>query len=214
MTLAPAPAPALAENKVLLHVGCGRKRLAQLPDHFASGWSEIRYDIDPGCKPDIIGDITDLSAVADGSVDAIWSAHNIEHLFAHEAPIAVGEFRRVLTRAGFLIITCPDLARVVKAAAAKGLDAVLYTSAMGPITPRDVMFGHQASIRAGGHYMAHRNGYDLQGLNQLLQDAGFAKVYGERRGYELCFMASRRSMTTETIRNSLAGIRGEPPKEV
>lgn len=208
MTITIAP----AKEKVLLHVGCGRKRLTELPDHFATGWSEVRYDIDPGCRPDIVGDIMDLNAIEDGSVDAVWSSHNIEHLFAHEAPTAVTEFRRVLTNDGFLIITCPDLASAVKVAAAKGLDATLYTSTMGPITPRDVMFGHQASIKAGGHFMAHRNGFDLQGLNQLLLNAGFAKIYGERRGYELWFLASNKPMTTEEIRDRLAQIRGKPPK--
>ncbi len=208
MTITPA------KDQVLLHVGCGRKRLTELPDHFARGWSEIRYDIDPACKPDIVGDITDLSAIEDGAVDAVWSSHNIEHLFAHEAPTAIAEFRRVLTADGFLILTCPDLASAVKVAAAKGLDATLYVSKMGPITPRDIMFGHQRSIKAGGRYMAHRNGYDLQGLNQLLVDAGFAKVYGERRGFELWFMASNKAMTTEDIRDRLAQIRGKPPKEV
>lgn len=204
----------MAKDRVLLHVGCGKKRLAQLPDHFASGWREIRYDIDAGCDPDIVGDISDLSAIEDGSVDAVWSSHNIEHLFAHEAPVAIAEFRRVLTSDGFLIITCPDLASAVRVAATKGLDATLYTSGMGPITPRDVMFGHQASIKAGGHYMAHKNGFDLISLNTLLNDAGFAKIYGERRGYELWFMASNRPMTTESIRDRLANIRGKPPKEV
>ncbi len=201
------------KERTLLHVGCGRKRLDNLPDYFARDWSEIRYDIDPGCAPDIIGDITDLNAVADGAVDAVWSSHNIEHLFAHEAPKAVAEFRRVLTGDGFLVITCPDLAGAVKMATTRGLDAVLYSSGLGPITPRDVIFGHQASIRAGGHYMAHRNGFDLKGLNALLNDAGFAKIYGERRGYELWFLATNLPMTTEDIRQRLASIRGKPAKE-
>ena len=47
-----------AEQRNLLHVGCGLKRLQDLPDYFAN-WREVRYDIDAGCKPDIQGDITD-----------------------------------------------------------------------------------------------------------------------------------------------------------
>lgn len=201
------------KDRVLLHVGCGKKRLAQLPEHFAKGWREIRDDIDAGCDPDIVGDIIDLGAIEDDAVDAVWSSHNIEHLFAHEAPVAIAEFRRVLTSDGFLIITCPDLASAAKVAATKGLGATLYTSIMGPITPRDVIFGHQASVKAGGHYMAHKNGFDLISLNALLNDAGFAKIYGERRGYELWFIATNVSMTTESIRARLSEIRSKPSKE-
>ena len=195
-----------AGQKTLLHVGCGRKRLTDLPGFFAD-WREIRYDIDPGCQPDIEGDITDLGAVETASADAVWSSHNIEHLFAHEAPVAIAEFRRVLTGDGFLIITCPDLRSACRVAGEKGLDATLYTSRMGPITPRDVLFGHQRSIRAGGRYMAHRNGFDLQSLNALLSKGGFCKVYGERKGYELWFIASNAPLSTDEARKRLSEIK-------
>jgi ubiquinone/menaquinone biosynthesis C-methylase UbiE len=49
--------------------------------------------------------MTDMSAVADASVDAIFSSHNIEHLYPHEVPVALGEFLRVLKPDGFAIIT-------------------------------------------------------------------------------------------------------------
>lgn len=194
------------DQKTLLHVGCGRKRLSDLPDYFA-GWREVRYDIDDGCRPDIQGDITDLNAVGDATADAIWSSHNIEHLFAHEAPLAIAEFRRVLTEDGFLVITCPDLKSACRVAGERGLDATLYTSRMGKITPRDVLFGHQASIRGGGHYMAHKNGFDLQSLNALLTQGGFRKVYGERKGYELWFIASNAALSTEEARERLSEIK-------
>jgi len=45
------------------------------------GWKEIRLDIDPANAPDILGTMLDMPAVADGSVDAIYSSHNIEHLY-------------------------------------------------------------------------------------------------------------------------------------
>ena len=194
-------------NKTLLHVGCGKKRLTDLPDYFASGWREVRYDIDPSCEPDIQGDITDLAGVKKASADAIWSSHNIEHLFAHEAPKAIAEFRRVLKKKGFLILTCPDLKSACRVAGERGLDATLYTSRMGPITPRDVLFGHQRSIRAGGEYMAHKNGYDLTSLNALLSRGGFRKVYGERIGFELWFIALNEEVSTEKARDRLADVK-------
>ena len=36
-----------------------------------------------------------MSQVKSESVDAIYSSHNIEHIFPHEVPIAFREFHRV-----------------------------------------------------------------------------------------------------------------------
>jgi len=66
-------------------------------------------DIDPSVAPDIVGTMTDMSAVATASIDAIFSSHNIEHLYPHEVPIALAEFLRVLKDDGFAVVTCPDL---------------------------------------------------------------------------------------------------------
>jgi predicted SAM-dependent methyltransferase len=85
----------------------------------------VRLDIDGSVEPDVLGTMTDMPAMADASVDAIFSSHNIEHLYPHEVPIALGEFLRVLKPDGFAIITCPDLQSVC-ALVAKGklLEAV------------------------------------------------------------------------------------------
>jgi predicted SAM-dependent methyltransferase len=37
-----------------------------------------------------------MSALATGSVDAVVSSHNMEHLYPHEVPLALAEFVRVL----------------------------------------------------------------------------------------------------------------------
>ena len=96
--------------KTFLHVGCGPKRKDQTTRGFISiDWHELRLDIDKSVQPDIIGTMTDMSAVADASVDAIFSSHNIEHLYPHEVPLALAEFKRVLRPDGFAVITCPDL---------------------------------------------------------------------------------------------------------
>ena len=96
--------------RTFLHVGCGPLRKQDTTRGFnAPSWREVRLDIDPNVEPDLVGTLTDLSAVADASVQAVFSSHNIEHLFAHEVPVALREFRRVLDDVGFLILTCPDL---------------------------------------------------------------------------------------------------------
>lgn len=166
----------------VLHVGCGRKSLRHIPPFFQDGtWSEVRLDIDPDVKPDIIGTMTDMAAVESGSVDAVFSSHNIEHLFAHEVPIALGEFRRVLSPDGFALITCPDLQAVAQLVAQDKLLEPAYQSRKGPISPLDILYGHGASIAAGNHYMAHRGGFTLRTLGEALRSAGFLRVAGQRR---------------------------------
>ena len=96
--------------KKFLHVGCGQKDKRNTTKGFNSEeWHETRLDIDESVKPDIVGSITDLATIPSGTFDALFSSHNIEHLYPHLVPIALKEFRRVLKHDGFLVITCPDL---------------------------------------------------------------------------------------------------------
>jgi predicted SAM-dependent methyltransferase len=83
--------------KQVLHVGCGPPNPQALHATFRSdGWRELRLDINPAVEPDIIASMTQMDAVASGSVDAVWSSHNLEHPYAHEVPLALAEFYRVL----------------------------------------------------------------------------------------------------------------------
>jgi len=93
-----------------LHVGCGPKSKDRTTRAFnTTEWEEVRLDIDQSVKPDIIGTMTDMSSVQSASMDAIFSSHNIEHLYPHEVALALSEFKRVLKPDGFLVVTCPDL---------------------------------------------------------------------------------------------------------
>ena len=53
--------------KNFLHVGCGPQYKDSLKGF--KDWQEIRFDIDPKVKPDILGSLTDMSAVEDKSVE-------------------------------------------------------------------------------------------------------------------------------------------------
>ena len=160
-----------------LHVGCGPGRKGpKTPGFDGPDWTEIRLDIDPKVSPDLIGTITDMSAVETGSMDAVFSSHNIEHVYPHEAPLALGEFKRVLNPNGFVSITCPDLMAVAKFIAERGLDETAYVSGMGPITPVDMLFGHRDSLRQGNLFMAHRMGFSAQTLMTALKEAGFGRI--------------------------------------
>lgn len=194
--------------KTILHVGPGhRKNGAQLPPGFQSAdWKEIRIDIDPSNEPDILGSMLDMKAVDTGSVDAIYSAHNIEHVYAHEVPVVLGEFLRVLKSDGFLLITCPDLQTVCALVAEDKLTDAAYQSPAGAITPLDILYGHGAAVARGHHYMAHKTGFTERSLAQALKAAGFQSIAGKRRlrGLDLWMLATKRP-TPEAVMRELAG---------
>jgi predicted SAM-dependent methyltransferase len=163
--------------KKLLHVGCGNARIEHTTQGFNNGqWQEIRLDIDPAVKPDIQGTMTDMSQVPDNSVDAIFSSHNIEHLYPHEVPIALAEFQRVLAADGFCVITCPDLKSVCALVAQDQLTEPAYNSPAGPIAPIDMLYGHRGYMGAGNLFMAHRCGFTEKVLRGTLNGCGFPWV--------------------------------------
>jgi hypothetical protein len=181
--------------KKFLHVGCGPLRKEHTTKGFNNGsWQEIRFDIDPSRSPDILGSILDMSAVPDASVSAIFSSHNIEHVYAHEVKQALKEFLRVLSDDGFVILTCPDLKSVCEAVAKDNLVEPLYQSPAGPITPLDVLYGHRPSIAAGNHYMAHKCGFTWTTLSKEFLTAGFGSVIGGSRP------SYRRILVTDGVR--------------
>jgi SAM-dependent methyltransferase len=167
--------------KTFLHVGCGRQKKKDLKGFKSDDWKEIRFDINSNVNPDIIGTLTDMSKVENQSVDAIFSSHNIEHLFPHEVPTALKEFYRVLKPSGFVVITCPDLISVCQVIAEGKLLEPLYQSPAGPISPIDILYGHRGFISQGNKYMAHKCGFTYSVLCNVFYDAGFIKTLGRTR---------------------------------
>lgn len=88
------------------------------------------------------------------------------------------EFYRVLKPGGFLLVTCPDLRSVCAALLKTGPMAILYQSAMGPVTPLDVLYGHIASVKAGNEFMAHKGGFTIESLSWHLMEASFGTLHG------------------------------------
>jgi len=194
--------------KTILHVGPGhRQNGAKLPTAFQNNeWQEVRLDIDPATEPDLIGSMLDMAAVQSESMDAIYSAHNIEHVYAHEVPVVLNEFLRVLKPTGYLVITCPDLQAVCALVAEDKLTDAAYTSQAGIITPLDILYGHGAALAAGHMYMAHKCGFTLKTLTTALQTAGFKTIAGKRRakGLDLWLVAAKGTMAEPELR-ALAG---------
>ena len=81
------------EKHKFLHVGCGRLTKKNTTREFASErWEEVRLDIDESVDPDIVSNALNLESIESNSFDAVYSSHNIEHVFIHEVPIMLKEF--------------------------------------------------------------------------------------------------------------------------
>ena len=190
--------------KTFLHVGCGNKRKERTTRGFnIDAWAEIRLDINPSVSPDVIGTMTNMDLVPNGAVNAVFSSHNIEHLYPHEVPLALAEFLRVLSDDGFAVITCPDLQSVCALIAEDKLTDAAYTSASGPVAPIDILYGHRPAMARGNLYMAHRCGFTQSVLAKTLQAAGFASVASMRRtspNFDLWALASKSNRSEDEMK--------------
>jgi SAM-dependent methyltransferase len=197
--------PQNAEPRRVLNAGSGPRSSRKPNTVFnPADWQEIRIDLDPRVAPDIVGSMTDMRThFGARSFDAIWSSHSLEHLYAHEIPVALTEFRRILRDDGFALITCPDLETVMTLFLEHGSDHVVYQSAAGPITPLDMMFGHAPSIASGNLHMAHHSGLTSVRLGQLLLQAGFAEAVTKRQDFDLWALALMERADRRAIQHKL-----------
>jgi predicted SAM-dependent methyltransferase len=189
--------------KTLLNVGCGWSNISKLKGFNNDNWKEIRFDIDKDVHPDIEGTLTDMSLVETASVDAIYSSYNLDHIYAHEVPIALKEFYRVLNEDGFAVIRCPDIQTVCELIAQDKYLELLYESEIGPIYPIDVIYGNRAEIEAGNKYMTKKVGFTYSALNASFAEAGFKARYGGRfpyNGGELAMVAFKQKKSEEEIK--------------
>jgi len=195
---------AIAERPVLINAGCGPSGAEHTPRLFEQ-WRHLRVDVDPNVKPDVIADVTDMSALADNSADALWTSHCIEHLYRHQVPLALREFRRVLKNDGFAIIIVPDIQAVARYVADDKLSDVLYESSAGPITPHDVFFGLGTAVAAGNEHMAHKCAFTPKTLFEALGAAGFPDFVIRRRekNLELAAVARKTPWPNPDYRNAL-----------
>jgi len=189
-TVTSALPKALLQNsslKKILHVGCGPYHPNSLPETFpANEWQEVRLDIDPAVRPDIIGSIIDMSAVPSESVDAVYSSHNVEHVYYHQVPLVLAEFHRVLKPEGFAMILVPDIEIVAEAVAKGNLEeSPLYISPAGPIAAIDIFYGFRKAIATGNYYMAHHTAFTAQSLEGKMQQAGFRNLEVRRENLNI-----------------------------
>lgn len=152
----------------ILHAGCGIDRLPA----WLEG-EEVRLDLEPAVKPDIVASFTDLGDI--GEFDVVYCSHALEHLYPQDVSAALKEFRRVLKPGGKVVLFVPDLEDV------KPTEDVLYVSPSGPITGLDMIYGFRPALRDFPH-MAHHTGFTAQTMRYALEDAGFVGVVTQRLG--------------------------------
>jgi predicted SAM-dependent methyltransferase len=189
--------------KTLLNVGCGMSNISQLRGFNNDNWKEIRLDINNTVKPDVVGTLTDMSMIETASVDAVYSSYNLDHIYAHEVPIALKEFYRVLNKDGIAVVKCPDIQTVCELIAQDKLLEFLYESEAGPVYPIDVIYGNRIQIQMGNEYMAKKVGFTYSALNASFAEAGFKARYGGRMpnyGGELAIVAFKQKIPEEKIK--------------
>lgn len=157
--------------KTVLNVGCGG---CEIHKDFA-GFNEIRLDIDPGVNPAIVGDIRNMYQVLTESVDAVYSNHNLEHLFDFEIPVALSEFYRVLKPGGLVCIGVPNLKAVAWQVAQGNLEGTLYESPAGPIAAIDCIFGYRKFTKDNPNQL-HKTGFTPGTLRKKMKAAGFVNI--------------------------------------
>ena len=186
--------------KIFLHAGCGDQSQSDVIGFDNDNWKEIRFDIDERVNPDIVGTMTDMKSVETGSVDAVYSSHNIVNLFPHEVPIALTEFYRVLNEDGMVVITCSDLQSIGKAILQDKLLEKLYSSPAGPVTAFDILYGHRKATLEGNEYMAHKGGFTYSTLYKSFKEVGFQAMAGGRKGYNIYLVAFKQRKPDEEIK--------------
>jgi hypothetical protein len=164
----------------------------------------LRVDIDTSVNPDIIADATDLSVIKSGTVDALWSAHCIEHLYQHDVIRALAEFYRIMKETGFVCVIVPDLQSIASYIVEDRLHEAIYESAAGPITAHDMIYGHSRAIAEGHTSMAHRCGFTPTMIIQFFRTIPFADIVVRRRStLELAVVARKTPFRNDAERNEL-----------
>jgi len=148
-----------AQDKVQLHLGCGKK--------YIPGF--IHIDIDTFPHVDYQSEVSKLPMFADNSVDLIYCCHTFEYFDRFQAPDILKEWRRVLKPGGILRLAVPDFENITKVYLKYGdLD---HQGILGPLYGRI-----EIETADGKKTLYHRTTYDFNSLRKVLETAGFSKV--------------------------------------
>lgn len=147
------PPPRNSGDKVLLHIGCGRKNSPEFINIDAQPYAHVHV------VTDNLGQLSDFEV---GSVDLIYMCHVLEHIRQPLVRGVLREMNRVLKTGGVLRLSVPDFDRLIDAYRAAGND---------PDAIHEQLMGGQDS-----DYNVHYLVFNRQTLSGLLWDAGFRSI--------------------------------------
>lgn len=174
-------------SKLYVQYGCGqcapdawtnfdsspRLRIERLP-----GSSVVGRSIFP--KNVMYGNIVEGLPIAEGTADAVYSSHVLEHLGRKEVPKALANTFKILKRGGIFRMIVPDLEwrarRYVKALDAgepMAGDAFIEACNIGASHRKR---GTAGLLRAAFGNSGHTWMYDYGTMKSLLTDAGFVDI--------------------------------------
>ena len=185
--------------RTLLHAACGPATKADLEWLGFHEWeNEVRLDIDPDCKPDVLGDLRDIdtwelksNAVKHSPADPMWSAefdgvfcsHALEHLHLYDVPKALATFRAVLKPGGLMFLIVPNFLAACRHVV-NGDGRKFYESDAGEIFAHEVVYGKE-DWTATMPYMQHKCGFTPDLLRGVVIGAGFLPAWFEVDDFNL-----------------------------
>lgn len=133
----------------LLHKA-GKMPAARYQDHVSGAFRKLKYM-----------NVGKAWPFADGSAEAIFSSHVVEHLPLHVAKACMKSAHRVLKAGGVLRITVPDLDRHIAD----------YTPESAFEWAENFFEAADTSAKNIHHFM-----YNDHGMSRLMRDAGFTNI--------------------------------------
>jgi predicted SAM-dependent methyltransferase len=144
--------------------GTGKEAIRVIDRFNVDDWKSV--DICAEFKPDECYDITEGIREETGSVERIWMGDFIEHVAWPKVTYVIAECFRVLQSGGVLLISTPDMARVMP----KWLE--------NPTPDLSCLIHGQQGETVGHNEWpdAHKSGFTERSLSKLLTTAGFVHV--------------------------------------
>jgi len=117
----------------------------------------VNIDINPDCKPDIVGDIRDLEFDKE-SISLILLSQVLEHFDLVDVKDLLSKFYKWLIPSGHLIIEVPDVGKILD----------LIESGENPKRYEGAIYGNQEIVG-----QKHKTQFDEVLLKNMLKEAGF-----------------------------------------
>jgi predicted SAM-dependent methyltransferase len=128
------------------------------------GWKIL--NIQPGPHVDFVGDCSNLSQFADGSIREVYASHVLEHLsYVNELACTLKDIHRILETGGTLKISVPDFEVLCRMFLHPALSAQQRFHIM------NIVFGGQQDA-----YDFHKVGLTREFMFSYLRQSGFSSM--------------------------------------